>query len=338
MDKIIVQPEEVRGWGNIVSPKSSSDFNVYLGDLSSAVDVVNGASMMVYTLEYDAPSPSVASVSLVSDKSILSYADSESAILSATVLDSDSEPVEDVSVEFFKGSTSLGTADTNSSGVATKSYSSTGAGDLSFTASVGSLVSEIYEIQDCVELITGATDQTSKFGSSIALRNNGAGTISYDSTNKYYKWINTVNSSESFIPLNNLTGLNDFTIEFDAYIDYSSNTTGIGGLTVYKDNDNWLRITNIHAKKSYYLKISGSSSEEEINATDISNKWVHFKLTVTNNTVTKEVYDGDTLVDSASQSLNSSFFTSTTKYGLPVLWQPLWSNHTFLKNFKIKPL
>ena len=95
------------------------------------------------------PTPTVDSVSLSADKSILSYYDSESATLSATVLDQSSQPMSGVTVEFFNGSTSMGTADTNSSGVATKTYASTGAGDLSFTASVGTISSETYSIQDC---------------------------------------------------------------------------------------------------------------------------------------------------------------------------------------------
>ena len=97
----------------------------------------------------DAPTPVPTSITLTGDKSILSYADSQSATLSATVTDADSQVMEGVTVEFFKGSTSMGTATTNSSGVATKTYSSAGVGDVSFTASVGSLVSETYSIEDC---------------------------------------------------------------------------------------------------------------------------------------------------------------------------------------------
>ena len=95
-------------------------------------------------------------ISLSADKSILSYYNSESAVLSATVLENGS-PKESATVEFFNGSTSMGTATTNSSGVATKSYASTGAGDVSFTASVGSLVSETYVIEDCYYANTGTT-------------------------------------------------------------------------------------------------------------------------------------------------------------------------------------
>ena len=161
LDKIIVQPENVRGLGDVLSPKSASDFEEYLSTLTSSTDTVNGASMTVYSLEYNgSPAPTPASISLTSDKSILSYADSQSATLSATVLDADSGAIEGASVEFFKGSTSLGTADTNSSGVATKTYASTGAGDLSFTASVGSLVSETYAIEDCYVYDTSEHSRT----------------------------------------------------------------------------------------------------------------------------------------------------------------------------------
>ena len=93
--------------------------------------------------------PVVASVSLSADKSILSYYGSESATLSATVLDDNDSPMEGETVEFFKGSTSLGTATTNSSGIATKSYASAGSGDVSFTATVGAISSETYSLEDC---------------------------------------------------------------------------------------------------------------------------------------------------------------------------------------------
>ena len=89
------------------------------------------------------------SVTLSADKSVLSYYDGESATLSATVLDANSRPCSGETVEFFNGSTSMGTATTNDSGVATKSYSSAGVGDVTFTAEVGNLVSEIFVVEDC---------------------------------------------------------------------------------------------------------------------------------------------------------------------------------------------
>ena len=52
VDKITVNPGEVRGAGNIVSPKSLSDFSCYASKLSAGTESVNGANMTVYTEQY----------------------------------------------------------------------------------------------------------------------------------------------------------------------------------------------------------------------------------------------------------------------------------------------
>ena len=85
-------------------------------------------------------------LTLTSDKSILSYHDRDTCTLTATLTGND---VANKTVEFFNGSTSLGTATTNSTGVATKTYTSQGIGDIEIFARVGTLVSKIYEMQDC---------------------------------------------------------------------------------------------------------------------------------------------------------------------------------------------
>ena len=92
----------------------------------------------------------VDSVSLSSDVSILSAYDSDTATLTATVLDEDNQAIPNVSVEFFKGSTSLGSANTNNNGIATKSYSADGSGDLSITAECESVTSSSISIEDCI--------------------------------------------------------------------------------------------------------------------------------------------------------------------------------------------
>ena len=91
-------------------------------------------------------------LTLTADKSILSYYDGDEAILSATLLE-DGVAVSGATVEFFNGSTSMGTAQTDSNGVATKTYTSTGAGDVSLKAEAdnGTLVSERYIISDCIK-------------------------------------------------------------------------------------------------------------------------------------------------------------------------------------------
>ena len=136
------------------------------------------------------PVPVVTSVSLTGDKSILSYADSESATLSATVLDSNDDPMEGVTVTFYNGSTSMGTADTNSSGIATKTYASTGAGDLSFTATVGTISSETYSLQDCLYWNDGSSVGSLEVGSNVSCTSNGS-----------YITITTSTSSEKDVKL-----------------------------------------------------------------------------------------------------------------------------------------
>ena len=153
------------------------------------------------------PVPVVTSVSLTADKSILSYYDSESATLSATVLDSNDDPMEGVTVTFYNGSTSMGTADTNSSGVATKSYASTGAGDLSFTASVGTISSETYSIIDAYKYTSD--------GSGL----DGTFTTGSDGTYSY------ITGCQSNVGITNFGLTGDFEMTYKFYMDYSSGAT-----------------------------------------------------------------------------------------------------------------
>ena len=116
-------------------------------------------------------------ISLTSDENILSYEDGDTCTLTAQLTD-DGSPVSlaGVTVEFFNGSTSLGTADTNSSGIATLTYTSAGVGDMTLTASVGGIiVSETFSIRDFTyiadtmeKLATALTNVTT--GNSIYLK------------------------------------------------------------------------------------------------------------------------------------------------------------------------
>ena len=109
-----------------------------------------GSTSSIQSITVEAiPVPSYNGVSLSSNKSILSKYNSESATLTAQLLDgSTPASVSGVTVEFFNGSTSLGTATTNSSGVATKSYTSAGIGDMTLTAEVDSYSSEEVSLVD----------------------------------------------------------------------------------------------------------------------------------------------------------------------------------------------
>ena len=140
--------------GSATSTSGSLTFKaVYDGD--STHSSVTSSNVVITV---SGSTPVVTSVSLTSDKSILSYADSESAVLSATVLDDSSNPMSGETVTFYKGSTSIGTATTNSSGIATKSYSATGAGDVTFKATCESIDSSTITVEDCY--YANLTEQT----------------------------------------------------------------------------------------------------------------------------------------------------------------------------------
>lgn len=183
-------------------------------------------------------------------------------------------------------------------------------------------------------MISGASDQTSKFGSSIGLRNSGTSNISYDSTNKYYNVNITKASSESFIPINNATGLDDVVIEFDGYL--TSNDYSFVGLCFYKENNNWGRLGTKVSSMEYGGNTNGSYSESNIGGTSAPiNTWLHYKFTITNDTVHRQVYNGSTLIYEDTRTY-TGFFTSNTKYGLTALWNTSW--HQYFKNIKIKQL
>ena len=108
-------------------------------------------------------------ITLTSNKNILSAADNETAILTAHLTDT---VIENVSINFYKegnnmAKTLIGTATTDANGVATITYTATGAGDVTIQAESGSLVTERYDIQDCSYYNTAEVTRSSTNGSTI---------------------------------------------------------------------------------------------------------------------------------------------------------------------------
>lgn len=116
VEKIIINPNKVRGYGNILSPHSSSDYELEDCTIATGTDTVNGATETVYTLTPTASH----SYSLAFSSS--SYtASGGSAEVSVTLTDN-SVAVSGATVT-FTGGTSTVTGTTNSSGVATATVS-----------------------------------------------------------------------------------------------------------------------------------------------------------------------------------------------------------------------
>lgn len=257
------------------------------------------------------PTPTPASISLTADKSILSYYDSESATLSATVLDSSSNPLEGQTVEFFKGSTSLGTAQTNSSGVATKSYSSAGSGDVSFTAGVGSLFSETYAIEDCI--FFDATE-TTKGTASSAVTGDVYNSLSIPTLPNHFVWeidmkVSSTSGSEDrmfFTP----TAMSGEQPPNALWVEFSSSSTGM--------------VIGSRRSSNTYNTGSGKSYS--------ANTYYHFKVERNGNTITGYVDDSNrgTLTESWIDNYSSWWFSYA-------LWKRPNISLTW-KNIKLKPL
>ena len=260
----------------------------------------------------DAPTPVPTSITLTGDKSILSYADTESAVLSATVKDQSSQVMEGVTVEFFNGSTSMGTATTNSSGVATKTYASAGVGDVSFTAGVGSLVSETYAVEDCIF-----------YDSCTSNAKASAWTIPSGVTSQYSSdgWRISANAYKQIKLTEKLTS--DCSVEF-TLSDYSTPSGTNPSVIIYA-------YTNGETTPNQPIIQNSSSSSYSILGTSKSGslkKGGVYRIDYTSSTL--EVYCDGTLLGSASSTV-----------GLPTrfeIHQGANSRYAIYKDIKVKPL
>ena len=252
---------------------------------------------------YNTPtSVNIDAINLVSDKNILSYYDSESATLSATVLDDEDNVVVGQIVEFFKGNTSLGTAITNSSGVATKSYASTGSGDVSLTATCDEVTATAITIEDCYY---------------------------YSPTEISYTSSSTVVETK-ICDIFDINGQN-FVFEFD--IKNGSQTGGgwnIGATAQYSppSTANYRIYIGTDAGKFVINNRTNSSSSNSTGSFS-SNTYYHMKLTKSGTTFAGYYGDNNTSIASKTASWISSY-TDWCIYWIN------WGGTNYIKNIKLK--
>lgn len=158
----------------------------------------------------DSLHPNVSNINLSTNKDVLSYYDREVALLIATALNSQNQPVAGVVVTFYKGSTPVGTATTNQQGIAIITYHSSGEGLLTFTAQADNVTSSNIQIADCKYADIGTTDKTANYTSRY-LEGSGTATITHN-TNDYT--ITNDGSGTKVLILENLP-LTNFTMEAD---------------------------------------------------------------------------------------------------------------------------
>lgn len=131
VEKISFTPEEIRGYGNIVSVHSLDDYECYDGVLTETTDTIDGATVTVYEMEYQTDTEAT-TISMTASSQ--SFVVGGSVTFTATLLDNELSGVSGVTITFKDGTTTLGTGTTNSSGVATYTTSSLTSGSHSITA------------------------------------------------------------------------------------------------------------------------------------------------------------------------------------------------------------
>ena len=284
-------------------------------------------------------------VELIAGNQILSYADeqqtpdSQYATVRFTAYDVDNNVIPNLALDFQVGSGAVTSVVTDANGRYEYTYHSQGVGDVEIVASKtveGILVSKTYGVQDCYRYDNASSDKTSSYGSLIAYRGGGSGTWNYNSTNGYYGTI--TGSNECMVELSELTGKDDFTIEFDASLNANvSGVWGIAGICAYENNDNYSRLS-CHGKKiAQRVSVNGSANESDSDVLTTVRRYdiLHYKFTISNNQIIEEVTRGTTLIGTRTISYTP---TSNTKYGIALIWSNDWVKDTFIKNIKTKPL
>lgn len=112
--------------------------------------------------------------------------------------------------------------------------------------------------------------------------------------------------------LNEITGKNDFTIEFDVLFNVNTDFKGIAGICAYEDNNNYSRLS-CHSKQiAQRISVNGSATENEsaILTTISRGDVIHYKFTISNNQIIEEVNKGKTNVGTMTISYTP---TNTTK-------------------------
>lgn len=196
-------------------------------------------------------------------------------------------------------------------------------------------VSEIFALQDCYRYDTASSNKTSSYASPIVYRGGGSGQWNYSTTNGYYGTIS--GSNEVMIPLTELTGKNNFIIEYDAKLNSNDTNRGISGICAYENNNNYSRISCNALKLGERVSVNGTATESESN-TQVSvstGDLLHYKFTVTNNQIVEEVTKGTSTVGTKTISYTP---TANTIFGFALVWSNTWTKDTFLKNIKIKAL
>ena len=143
-------------------------------------------------------------ITVTSNKNILSYYNNDTATLYAQLtLNEVSSSISGVTITFKQGSTTLGTAVTDNTGLATltDAYTSSGIGDISCTATDGTITSSSITIEDCYYFNDGTSVNGLEIDSGVSCTSNGTYiTITKNSSGEQYVYLpHTLTNTDNWL-------------------------------------------------------------------------------------------------------------------------------------------
>ena len=337
VEKIIVNPSEVRGLGDILEVKSTSDFTLYGATLSSGTDTVYGASSSVFVL--NSTNSHDYSLSFGS----ASYTATGGSCTVTVTLTDDSTPVENATISVTGGTGGSGSGTTNSSGVASINVTGiTASGNLtaSFsgvtaTASVTYVSYLFYD--DC------SVDNTSQYSTNVrigSVTNNA--TLTFDSTETaYYTTITTTQDSWYGWVIPNTRGEDNIKITCNVKLAsnsaYNQFIIGCADNIAQSSSSGTIDQYRIRAdNKADYLHNSGNEVSGSSKTTSVQNVYVYVVFEKSGNTITGSTYNSSNTLLSTYTYSNANSYTNPYFYMLINTNQS--ANHSYIKNIKVESL
>lgn len=289
---------------------------------------------------------SYSDIVMSADKPILSYADGDKATLYAQLVDDNDAPltIEGVTLTFKKDSTVLGTANTDSTGLATlvDGYTSQGVGDVTLSVTDGSLVSKTYEVSDRLFYDDATTDKSSKYVSRC-VGNGKSCTISY-ANNEYH--LTATGSGTSWYGVSPISVSTSDNWEITSMIKVVLSGSDGQFVSLGLANGGSNHIEHILYPKSnptsYAVYGYGSPNSYIIPVTNVSlseNTYYTFKVKLVNGVVSLKVYNGETLIIDTSYTLPSNYEDITVYPVVSCFGNTNVNNtSTYFKEYSVKPL
>ena len=229
---------------------------------------------------------------------------------------------------------SLYTGITNSSGIASVTVNNISS-QTTFTATYSNVSTQCtVTVSNVLFYDDATTDKSSNYSGCITFRNTQACMgLTYESNNTRYKL--TENGSKAhnlhIIPLD---GYKNIKIEYDFYL---SSTYCYFGFIMYKDGSDNVTWNLSHNELFKGQTTSGTYSESKVKSvSSVTDKWLHYEITVSNKELTMKLYKDDSLYHTETWTLSDTIWDNP-HYGFAG-WGNSGDKIAYFKNLVVESL